>query len=113
MSSNNILDKVKQVLTKEGLLDRRQSLEQRLAFAIKNPLVRETFEFSTPRIDDITNYLPIKKGMVYAIRMDLTPHVNNHKKQVVAALILRGILSHRLPSPHIDTLIDGGSYNSA
>lgn len=113
MSSNNILDKVKQILAKEGLLDRRQSLEQRLALAIKNPLVRETFEFSTPRIDDITDYLPLKKGRVYAVRMDLTPNVDNHKKQVAGALILRGILSHRIPSPHIDTIIDGGSYSSA
>ncbi len=113
MSSNHLLEEVKEVLLKEGLLDRRQSLEQRLASATKHPFVRETFEFSPPRIDEITDYLPVQHGRVYAVRMDLTPNVDNHKKQVAGALILRGILSHRIPTPVIDTFIDGGSYSSA
>lgn len=108
-----MLDKVKSVLEEEGLLDSRRSIEERLALAIKHPFVRETFEFMTPRVDDLTGLLPVTSGRVYAVRNDLTPNVDNHKKQVVGALILRGVLTGRLPAPGVDTLIDGGNFSSA
>ena len=108
-----MLREVKKILEEEGLLDREKSLEERLNLAIKIPLIREIFEFSTPQIDNITKYLPVKNGQVYAIRMDLTTHVDNHKKHVVAALLLMGSLIGKIPNPRIDTLIDGGNYSSA
>lgn len=113
MSNNNILYDARGVLEQERLLNGNMSLEERLTHSIKIPFIRKVFEFSTPRIDDITKHLPLDRGKVYAIRMDLTPNLDNHKKQVVAALILRGILTHKLPNQSIDTLIDGGNYSSA
>ncbi|MEK6889625.1 MAG: pyridoxal-phosphate dependent enzyme [Nanoarchaeota archaeon] len=104
---------IKERLEELGLLDREKPLDERLYLAIKDPLVRKVLEFSTPQVQDITKYLPINSGKVYAVRNDLNSGVPNHKKQVTASLILRGILTRRLSSSKMDTLIDGGSYNTA
>lgn len=40
-------------------------------------------EFALPPIEDISDKLPLTNGKVYAIRMDLNPGVDNHKKHVV------------------------------
>ena len=52
-------------------------------------------------------------GTVLAVRMDFNSGVDNHKKFVVAGLILRGVITGRIPNEWIDTLIDGGNFNSA
>ena len=109
-----MLERLKQVLEKEKLLERTRGFEERYASAMKNDKVRSIFDLEIPKISDLTDILKIEnKGGVYAVRMDLTKGVDNHKKLVVAGLILRRVLRGRLPKKGIDTLIDGGNYNSA
>src|SRR3989344_4220871 len=108
------LYELQETLHKAELLDRSIPLKARYERAIQNPEVREIFDLETPPITDLTDTLGIEKdGRVYAVRMDLNREVDNHKKSVVAGLILRGVLQGRIPKEGIDTLIDGGNFNSA
>jgi len=91
-----------------------EGVNERISSAMKIPEIREMFDVVTPEISDLTDTLEVKNdGKVYAIRMDLNEGVDNHKKFVVASLILRGLLNGSLPKERIDTLIDGGNFNSA
>jgi len=91
-----------------------ERIDDRISLAMKIPEVREIFDITTPEITDLSETLEVKNdGKVYAIRMDLNKGVDNHKKYVVASLILRGLLNGSLFQKKIDTLIDGGNFNSA
>lgn len=91
-----------------------EGVNERISGAMKIPEIREMFDIITPEITNLTDTLEVKNGGdVYAIRMDLNKGVDNHKKFVVASLILRGLLNGSLPKERIDTLIDGGNFNSA
>ena len=107
------LYELKDILEQEGLMDQDVNLETRYASAVRNPKVRDFFGLETPQITDLTDLLQIENnGRLYAVRMDLNEGVDDHKKQVVAGLILRGVLKERIPKEGIDTLIDGGNFNS-
>lgn len=108
------LHKLRETLYELNLLDRQIPLRERYYNAIQNPCVREILDLEIPLVTDLTDILEIEKGgKVYAVRMDLNKGVDNHKKPVVAGLILRGILRGRIPKEGIDTLIDSGNFNSA
>lgn len=108
------LSELKSILDKENLLDKNISFEKRYEEAVKNKDVREIFDLDKPKITDLTDILQIENnGRLYVIRMDLNKGVDNHKKPVVAGLILRGVLKGNIPKESIDTLIDGGNFNSA
>jgi len=108
------LYELKDTLNESDLLDKRVPLKQRYASAMQNQKVRDFFDLETPPVTDLTEALEIENGgRVYAVRMDLNRDVDNHKKPVVAGLILRGVLRGRIPKEGIDTLIDGGNFNSA
>src|SRR3989338_4583767 len=102
------------VLHESRLLDKTMPLRARYAGAVQNERVREILDLETPPITDLTGMLGIENGgRVYAVRMDLNRGADNHKKPVVAGLILRGVLQGRIPKEEIDTFIDGGNFNSA
>ena len=102
------------ILHESHLLDKTMPLRARYAGAVQNERVREILDLETPPITDLTGVLGIENGgCVYAVRMDLNKGADNHKKLVVAGLILRGVLQARIPKEEIDTFIDGGSFNSA
>ena len=108
------LYKLQGTLHESNLLDGKISLRTRYAGAVQNERVREILDIETPPITDLTGMLGIENcGRVYAVRMDLNRGADNHKKPVVAGLILRGVLQGRIPKEGIDTFIDGGSFNSA
>lgn len=108
------LEELKAVLDDEGLTQQRSNLEIRYRAAIRNSKVRELLDLETPKITDLTEVFKIENnGKLHAVRMDLNQGVDNHKKPVVAGLILRNVLQGRIPKKGIDTLIDGGNYNSA
>ncbi|MBI4450423.1 pyridoxal-phosphate dependent enzyme [Candidatus Woesearchaeota archaeon] len=105
---------LKAVLESEGIFDAGEDFETRYAAAMKHPVVQKIIEIETPPVADLTDFLHIENtGKLYAVRFDLSKGVDNHKKPVVAGLILRGVLAGRIPKEGIDTLIDGGNYNSA
>lgn len=105
---------LQETLCTSSLLDRTVSLRSRYERAIKNQRVREILYLETPPITDLTDMLGVEKGgRIYAVRMDLHRDVDNHKKPVVAGLILRGVLQGKIPKEDIDTFIDGGNFNSA
>ncbi len=107
------LYELKNILEQESLMNQDVNLETRYASAVRNPEVRDFFELETPQITDLTGLLQVENnGRLYAVRMDLNEGVDDHKKQVVAGLILRGVLKERIPKETIDTLIDGGNFNS-
>ena len=82
--------------------------------AIKDAEIRRVLEIEQPEISDFSKLLHIENGgKLYAIRMDLNKNVDNHKKSVVAGLILQGVMNKDIPRTGVDTLIDGGNYNSA
>lgn len=108
-----VLYNLRAIAEREGLLDKDVPLEQRLASALNTPEIRSMLEIETPQITDLTEIVSPRAGKVYAIRMDLQSGVQNHKKPVVAGLILRNILLGRIPNDQKDTLIDGGNFNSA
>lgn len=109
-----MLERLKQILEKEKLTDRTKDFEERYTSAIRNNKIRDIFDLETPKISNLTDMLEIEnKGSLYVVRMDLGKGADNHKKPVVAGLILRRVLQGRLPKKGIDTLIDGGNYNSA
>ncbi len=109
------LEEIKAVLERKGLLKpNAKDFEQAYKEALKDPEIRKLLEIETPEITDLSDLLRIQNGgKVYAVRMDLNHGVDNHKKPVVAGLLLRGIIKGRIPREEIDTLIDGGSFNSA
>ena len=108
------LKKLKKILEQEGLMDKSPDFESRYTVAVRNKRVRKLLEIETPEITDLTDILEIENnGRLYAVRMDLNKGVDNHKKPVVAGLILRGVLKGKIPRDGIDTLIDGGNFNSA
>ena len=110
---NTTLEEIRETLEQEDLMD-EADLETRYCEAVQDRRVRELLEIETPEITDLTDLLQIENnGRLYAIRMDLNPGVDNHKKPVVAGLILMGVLKGRIPKKRIDTLIDGGNFNSA
>ena len=105
---------LEKILRENDLINDRVSLKSRYAKAIKDPVVRKIFDLKTPEITDLSPMLEIEgKGKVYAVRYDLNRGVDNHKKHVVAGLILRGVLQGKIPREEIDTFIDGGNFNSA
>jgi len=103
------LQKVLQDLDLIGTID---GWEQRLSVAIKDERVRSILDLETPTITDLSEVFDTP-GRILAIRMDLNREVKNHKKPVIALLILKGIICGKIPSEKIATLIDGGNYNSA
>jgi len=108
------LEELKVVLEEEGLMARKTDFESRYSSAVRNNRVRELLEIETPQITDLTDILEIGNGgRLCAVRTDLTPGVDNHKKHIVAGLILRGFLKERILRGGIDTLVDGGNVNSA
>jgi len=108
------LYELKETLYDSNLLDKRVPLKQRYESAIQSQRVREIFDLEIPIITDLTDTLGIEnEGKVYAIRMDLNRGIDNHKKPVVAGLILRGVLQGRIPKEGVDTFVDGGNFNSA
>lgn len=110
----SFLQELRQILEKEDLLGRGPDFEERYGAAFRNKSVRRLLEIKTPKITDLTDILEIGHGgRLYAVRMDLNKGVDNHKKPVVAGLILRGVLEGSIPREGIDTLIDGGNFNSA
>lgn len=108
---NDRLENLVEVIQKENLFDRKIDFETRYKLAIKNKEIKKLMTFEDVKIDDFTNILNIKKGKLYVIREDLNSGVDNHKKNVVGGLILRGILQGKISNKN--TLIDGGNYNSA
>lgn len=109
-----MLKTLKSILEEEGLMNKGHDLESRYTEAVRSDRIRELLEIETPQITNFTDLLQIENsGRLYAIRMDLYKGVNNHKKPVVAGLILRRVLDGKIPKERIDTLIDGGNYNSA
>ena len=101
------LYKLQGTLHESNLLDGKISLRTRYAGAVQNERVREILDIETPPITDLTGMLGIENcGRVYAVRMDLNRGADNHKKPVVAGLILRGVLQGRIPKEEIDTFID-------
>lgn len=108
------LDELKKALEEVNLLDRNIELETRYENAVGNERIREFMEFEDVPITDFTEIIDIQNGgKLYAVREDLNQGVDNHKKPVVGGLILRGVLQGRIPRERIDTLIDGGNFNSA
>lgn len=109
-----MLKKLKRILDENGLTDKSKNFEYRYSSALKNHDVREILDLKKYQISNLTDILKIENGgKLYALRMDLNNNVDNHKKPVVAGLILRRVLQGRLPKKGIDTLVDGGNYNSA
>jgi cysteine synthase len=105
---------LKDVLEKEGLMDKGKSFDQRFIEAYKNPVIRDILEIEVPEISDLTEICEIENGgCLHAVRLDLTDVIDNHKKIVLAMLILSWTLKGKLPKERINTIIDGGSYNSA
>lgn len=101
-------------LVNAGLINTNDSLQMRYERAVKLPVIREILDLQTPQIYDWNDLLGITgDGRVLVVRMDLTPDINNHKKLVVGGLILRRVLQGYIPKAKIDTLIDGGNFNSA
>lgn len=108
-----LLVELKDILDKNGLMGEKNSLNESYEKAIKIPRVLEILDLELPPITDLSEILGVETNSVMAIRMDLNKGVNNHKKFVVAGLILRGVLMGFIPSKKRDTLIDGGNFNSA
>src|SRR3989338_2376313 len=99
------------ILRESHLLDRKMPLRTRYADVIQDERVREILDLEIPPITDLTGVLGIENGgRVYAVRMDLNRGADNHKKPVVAGLILRGVLQGRIPKEGINTFIDGGIF---
>jgi len=111
----NTLINLRKILSEHGLIDNPKiDISDKILIAIKIQAVREMLDINDVIISDLSNTLDIQNnGRLYAIRMDLNTHVDNHKKFVVASLILKGVLNGNLPNPEVDTLIDGGNFNSA
>ena len=109
-----MLKQLESILKKENLIESKEGFESRYFSALQNKEIREILEIEKPIISNLTDILEIENGgELYAIRMDLNKGVDNHKKQIVAGLILKRIMQKRIPKKGIDTLIDGGNYNSA
>lgn len=108
-----LLEELKDILEENGLMGEKNSLNESYEKAIKIPRVLEILDLELPPITDLSGILGLKTNSVMAIRMDMNKNVNNHKKFVVAGLILRGVLMGFIPSKKRDTLIDGGNFNSA
>jgi len=105
---------IKKTLREEGLLERKLGFEANYARATMNERIRNLLEFESVPISDLTEELKIENGgRLLAVREDLNKGADNHKKRVVGGLILRRVLEGRIPGKGIDTLIDGGNYNSA
>ncbi|MEK6928275.1 MAG: hypothetical protein AABX11_07625 [Nanoarchaeota archaeon] len=114
MKNRNLLERLRMIVEENDLCTRTANFRDRFSSAIQNPEIREILEIETPQVADLTSNLPVMNGgKVYAVRYDLTKNVDNHKKETVAGLILRQILLRNLPSEKRETLIDGGSVNTA
>lgn len=109
----NLLEELKGILEKNGLMREKISLNECYVKAIKIPEVLKILDLELPPITDLSEILGLEPVSVVAIRMDLNKGVDNHKKFVVAGLILRGVLIGFIPNKKRDTLIDGGNFNSA
>ena len=109
----NLLEELKDILEKNGLIREKDSLKESYEKAVKIPEVLKILDLELPPITDLSETLGLKPISVMAIRMDLNKRVDNHKKFVVAGLILRGVLMGLIPNKKRDTLIDGGNFNSA
>ena len=109
----NLLEELKNVLEINGLMRKEISLKESYEKAVKIPEVLKILDLELPPITDLSEILGLEPISVMAIRMDLNKNVNNHKKFVIAGLILRGVLIGFIPSKKRDTLIDGGNFNSA
>lgn len=110
---SNLLEELRNILDRNGLMTEKISLNECYEKAIKIPEVLKILDLELPPVTDLSEILGLKIHSVMAIRMDLNKGVNNHKKFVVAGLILRGVLMGFIPSKKRDTLIDGGNFNSA
>lgn len=110
---SNLLEELKDTLEKNGLMGEKISSKESYEKAIKIPEILKILDLELPPITDLSEILGLEPISVMAIRMDLNKGVNNHKKFVIAGLILRGVLMGFIPSKKRDTLIDGGNFNSA
>lgn len=104
---------IEKILDTKWLLKSKEPLLSRYKTAVYDQEIIDAMEFALPPIQDISDKLPLTSGKVYAIRMDLNPGVDNHKKHVVGWLILRNILAWFIREEHKKTLTDGGNFNSA
>lgn len=109
----NLLEELRDILEKKGLMKGSISLNESYEKAIKIPEVLKIIDLELPSITDLSEILGLEPVSILAVRMDLNKNVNNHKKFVVAGLILRGVLLGLIPNKKRDTLIDGGNFNSA
>ena len=87
---SNLLEELKGILEKNGLMREKISLNECYVKAIKIPEVLKILDLELPPITDLSEILGLEPVSVMAIRMDLNKGVDNHKKFVVAGLILRG-----------------------
>lgn len=110
---SNLLEQMKDILEKNGLMKGNILLKDSYERAIKIPEVLKILDLELPPITDLSEILGLEPDSVMAIRMDMNKGVNNHKKFVVAGLILRSVLMGFIPSKKRDTLVDGGNFNSA
>ncbi len=104
---------IEKLLDNKWLLHSKEPLITRYTTAVYDQEIIDAMEFALPPIEDISDKLPLSQGKVYALRMDLNPGVDNHKKHVVGWLILRNILDGFITEQHKKTLTDGGNFNSA
>lgn len=96
------------------LLRKDVPLEERYCEALRLQETIQLFDIDDPVIHDFSEILKVSGiGRVRVIRMDLNSYIPNHKKLVVAGLIIRGVLTGSLLQTSVDILIDGGNFNSA
>ncbi|MBU1100222.1 MAG: pyridoxal-phosphate dependent enzyme [Bacteroidetes bacterium] len=80
---------------------------------VKDLQIRDIFELDTPKIDDLSEILELKKGKVLAVRMDSAYGITGFKKPVVASLILKRTIEAAKHGVINNCWIDGGNVNSA
>jgi len=80
---------------------------------IRNEEVREILEIETPILENISDILELKKGNVFAIRLDKSYGITGFKKPVIASLILKRLIEASKRKEYNKKWIDGGNVNSS